>query len=390
MNFPSLGPIAARSPVPLVACFSLCVATAIACKVPVFRYALERWPVDRYRLVAIIDGHQDNAVDEALERFKAIDQAGVNIETDVIDLSQLSDEELWQLEDFDGSADPPRLQVFYPPKDGQRIKCWEGDLNTESIDRWLNSPLRTQIANDIATGDSAVFLLVEGTDEVRSQQLAQRLQRALNAAEEEIKIPDGVIARGQANQYLRQHPEATMDDVLRSDVPLKVNFRLRRLARDDPDESALLAIVNGLVEQTDEPILVPIFGRGRMLDAIPGADCRDEVILNACRYLVGECSCTVKALNPGVDLMLSVNWSELLGQSVVMVDPQPSSESTSGAPTLVTIPGGTESRADSPANLIDGRLPRGWSIVVLPLALAMILLLLVRLRNIGNGGGQAL
>ena len=30
--------------------------TALACKVPVFRYALERWPVDKYGMVLILDG----------------------------------------------------------------------------------------------------------------------------------------------------------------------------------------------------------------------------------------------------------------------------------------------------------------------------------------------
>ena len=32
----------------------LSVRSAIACKLPVFRYALERWGVDQYRLVALV------------------------------------------------------------------------------------------------------------------------------------------------------------------------------------------------------------------------------------------------------------------------------------------------------------------------------------------------
>ncbi len=324
----------------------LVAATALACKVPVFRYALERWQVDRYRMVAVVDGQSSDAVTEALERLNAIAESGANIETEVIDLSALSEEQLWQLEDVDVSADTPLLQVFYPAKEGRRIKCWEGELTADAIARWIDSPLRKQIADDIIAGDSAVFLLVDGADQVQNQNIAEGVQSWLVAAADAIEIPDGVIARGEASQYLQDHPEASMDDVLRSEVPLKVQFRLRRLARDDARESALLSIVDGLVDDPDEPILIPIFGRGRMLDAMNAAECDDKLILNVCRYMVGECSCTVKTLNPGVDLILAVHWSERLGQSVLMVNPKPA-----GTPTLVAIPGGGDSAeigADTP------------------------------------------
>jgi hypothetical protein len=347
----------------LVVCFSLVAATALACKVPVFRYALERWPVDRYRFVAIIDDQQSESAAKAIRHLESLSTSNVNIETEVIDLSTLSEEQLWQLEDYDGSASTPLLQVYYPQKEGKRIKCWEGVLAADSLSGWLDSPLRTQIASDLVSGESAIFLLVDGTDKAQNDDIAERLQDSLAAATRQIKIPEGVIPRSSANQYLQEHPEATMDDVLRSDVPLKVSFRLRRLSRDDPRESALLSMVHGLVEERDEPVLVPIFGRGRMLDAIKAVDCDDDVILNACRFMVGECSCTVKALNPGVDLILTVNWSDKLGQSVVMVDPKPS-----GDPKLVTIPSGDAS--SGPAGTV-AETSRYWPGVV-PVAVVAI------------------
>jgi hypothetical protein len=356
----------------LLVCFSLVAATVLACKVPVFRYALERWPVDSYRMVAIVEGQQSDSVRKAIAKLNSLDESNVNIETELIDLSTLSEEQLWQLEDFDGSAATPLLQVFYPQKEGQRIKCWQGDLTESNLTDWATSPLREQIGDDLVTGVSAVFLLVDGTDKAQNDQLAARLQNSLSAAADEIKIPDGVIPRIEANQYLQDHREATMDDVLRSDVPLKVDFQLRRLARDDPKEAALLAMVHGLTREREEPILVPIFGRGRMLDAMQAADCDDEVILNACRYMVGECSCTVKALNPGVDLMLSVDWSGQLGQSVVMIDPKPS-----GQPTLVTIPGGGDPAAESesyPGAKYSGVLRLVACLVGLSMAVCLVML----------------
>ena len=111
-----------------------------------------------------------------------------------------------------------------------------------------------------------------------------------------------------------------MDDVLRCDVPLKVDFRIRRLSRDDPAEWATLAMIGGLSDEVDHPVLVPVFGRGRMLDAIPTESVNAESILRACRYMVSECSCTVKALNPGTDLLLNVDWQGKLGENILMVD----------------------------------------------------------------------
>ena len=55
--------------------------------------------------------------------------------------------------------------------------------------------------------------------------------------------------------------------------------------------------------------------------------------------MVGECSCTVKTQNPGVDLLMSANWSESLGgDTVVIVDSQ-----AELSPLLVEIPVGIPS-----------------------------------------------
>jgi hypothetical protein len=57
--------------------------------------------------------------------------------------------------------------------------------------------------------------------------------------------------------------------------------------------------------------------------------------------MVGECSCTVKALNPGVDLILNVDWQEQLGPSVVVVNQIDSTEIKIAEPVLVAIPTGS-------------------------------------------------
>ncbi len=123
-----------------------------------------------------------------------------------------------------------------------------------------------------------------------------------------------------------------MDDVLRSDIPLRVEFALRRLTRENRNEAPLRAMIGGLASEADGPVLVPVFGRGRILDAIPAESVSTQTIINACRYMVGECSCTVKALNPGVDLILNVDWQEKLGPSVVVVNQDDGTEARAHEP----------------------------------------------------------
>ena len=62
----------------------------------------------------------------------------------------------------------------------------------------------------------------------------------------------------------------------------------------------------------DEPIAFPIFGRGRVLYGLIGEGIASDVIDEASLFLTGACSCEVKEQNPGVDLLMSVDWDRLI------------------------------------------------------------------------------
>lgn len=315
-----------------------------ACKLPVFRYALERWPVDRYRIVAMVQNPEQESIKAALEALKSVKPDELNMDLEIVPLATLSDAELWQLEGVEDGVFTDRLQVFYPRRKGTWQKCWDGDLTIENVEAWLESPSRKRLAADMVSGVSAVWILVEGKDAATNDRVAADLQAALDRAESEIKIPDGVIPRDGASEYLRQHPDASMDDVLRCDVPLNVAFRIHRLSRDDASERATLSIIDGLGGNADTPLLVPVFGRGRMLDAIATREINDDFIQKICRYMVSECSCTVKALNPGTDLLMKINWQTELGSEIVMIDFERSGIEDASEPSLVEIPAGASSR----------------------------------------------
>ena len=187
----------------LAACVSLVASSVLACKLPVFRYALERWQVDRYRMVAIVDEGTDE-IREALAELQTFENANVDVQ--FVDLSSLSDEQLWQVDELPSDTQTPLLQVFYPERNGQRKKCWEGELTSANVRAWFDSPLRQQLTSDIVSGLSIVWILVDGPSDQENQRIADVVTLALDEAESEIAIPEGVIPREGASQFLRGTP----------------------------------------------------------------------------------------------------------------------------------------------------------------------------------------
>ena len=69
---------------------------------------------------------------------------------------------------------------------------------------------------------------------------------------------------------------------------------------------------------TDQPIAIPIFGRGRVLEGMIGQDITLEHTLGASSYLCSACSCQVKEENPGLDMLMAVKWADhMLGNLIV-------------------------------------------------------------------------
>jgi hypothetical protein len=67
-----------------------------------------------------------------------------------------------------------------------------------------------------------------------------------------------------------------------------------------------------VTKQVSQPMAFPVFGRGRALYALVGKGIAPDVIEEACVFLTGGCQCTVKAQNPGVDLIMNVDWNNLV------------------------------------------------------------------------------
>ena len=122
-------------------------------------------------------------------------------------------------------------------------------------------------------------------------------------------------------------------------IPLKLQFSVISLRRDDPREQFLVDSL--LSSEADlgelaEPMAFPVFGRGRVLYALVGSGIDSKTISDASDFLAGPCSCQVKEQNPGFDLLLVHDWSKSIGDTLVS-SPAPEERRS---PSLIQIPPG--------------------------------------------------
>ena len=294
---------------------------ALACQVPVFRFALERWVPDPY-VVTLAPGPsgQFTADEQAAIDFLKSRQPDPRAETGVF--SNLAVTVAAEpAADFPGA----KMTVAYPPKmRGFAVKpIWEGALTLENARRLVDSPARRELVKQILQGESAVWVMVESGNAEADKAAADTVTSAAAEAKETLTIPDGVMTRQQA-ESAENFAAVNADDILRSEVPLKIEFSLIRLKRDDPAEALFVPMLMGIEDDLGdfvaEPMVFPVFGRGRLLEPLIGRGVRPENVLEYATYICGACSCEVKDQNPGVDLLITADWDTALHGSEVVID----------------------------------------------------------------------
>jgi hypothetical protein len=273
-----------------------------ACSVPVFRYALERWPAAPYTLIVLCEGQLNDRAQKLLSGLSGKEgNAFPNLTVRTRDRRAAPPEAL------PGSSDPlssgtlPALVLRYPDDAASRGVVWSGPLSEPNVRQLLDSPLRRQIVQRLVQGDSAVWILLESGNAERDNAAAHLLQTRLEHHERSLTLPGAESGGNSENLALTNE--------------LRVAFSLLRLARTDPAEELLVRLLLGSEEdlnETREPIAFPIYGRGRVLYALVGPGINPETIDEACAFLAGPCSCVIKEQNPGLDLLLSADWDHLI------------------------------------------------------------------------------
>lgn len=301
-----------------IAMASLALASvALACNIPVFRYALERWKSDAYEIVVTHAGDltaEQWAYVESLDKASAETSGAANITV---------------IHERDTKATTPRIAVRMSMASGRMVSHWQGTFEEAKSVSLLQSPARTELVKRLLAGDSVVWLLLRSNDEAKSDAAKTLLLDSFKTLNTKISLPDGIGLPGSE---------------LHSEVPLFVKFSMIEIDADDANEEFLLSWLGGF--QADairegEPLLVPVFGRGRALEVIPATIINPSLIEDLTMFLSGACSCQVKEQNPGFDLLLSVNWdTELYGVDGLRPPPAKSVGEGDRAPRTIAIPPG--------------------------------------------------
>jgi hypothetical protein len=280
---------------------------------------------------------------------------------------------------MEGDPRMPGMPMRGPPTwkgAGQRSEkahamVWAGALDEAAV-ALLDSPVRRELARRLLSGDSIVWLILESGDRARDEQVSELVQRESKKLEETERmkakagsqpgqvsshagvttqpiptqpqifdpvthtyIPAGETAQPILMQPLPVDPVATnlpipmqprMDahPVMGESEPtaetgsVKIAFSVLRVSRTDLKEKVLVAQLNTIKKSppdADGPVVFPVFGRGRALDGMAGVGITPESLAGVVKFLCGDCSCQVKAQNPGTDLILAANWKDGAGKS---------------------------------------------------------------------------
>ena len=311
--------------------FLLLVASVgFACNVPVFRYALERWQPDSCKLTVFYRGSlsaSDAAIVDELIGQTSGSGGWANATVVRVDLSKAdgSQQQLWNSLPVDAANQLPYVVTCATLVAGKDATVWHGPLETTKEVGILKSPARDELARRLLAGDCVVWLMIGSSDESRNAAVRKMLLGNFDPLARRIKLPEGIGMPGSE---------------LFSEVPLVVRFSLLEIDRADPLETFLVQLLSGLRPAAfgdGQPLIVPVFGRGRALEVVPADDFSLRLMENLALFLNGACSCQVKERNPGFDLLLSVDWNtELFGES----EPPPAAKSSQerSKPVLLSIP----------------------------------------------------
>ena len=290
----------------------LLTSHAVACSVPVFRYALEHWPADPYQVEIQHHGPLSASDQTLVQTLTSAKLTNIAVKTVPV------------------AGSTTRLVVKHPASLSKPAEVWSAPLTSAAVKSLLDSPLRQEIASKLGDGDSAVWVLLESGDPAKDNAAAQMLEQQLARLAETMELPkldDQDIKNGLVSL---------------PDEGLRLSFPVLRLSRHSEEEQFLVHLL--LATEPDlgtviEPIAFPIFGRGRVLYGLVGKGIKSDNLGRAASFLIGSCSCQIKEQNPGVDLLLTADWKKLMNTNALLDEELPKLSDIEGLkPILVPIP----------------------------------------------------
>ncbi|MFO7965240.1 MAG: hypothetical protein R6U50_15055 [Desulfobacterales bacterium] len=285
----------------VAAVLSVCMAQidvqeAGSCSVPVFRYALERWAPDAYYGMILFKDEMtkdERALYEQLE-YNTKNDFPLNLKIQAVNTASVSKEKIEDVLKSDIPEKLPVITLWYPGSIGKTAPIFTKRFEPAIVDAISHSPKREELAKRLISKDAAVWILLQSGNMEKDQQVESLLRKELDAAHIRLsKKPNPIIPGNQENT-------------------VSYDFSILHLSQADPLEhifvKTLLGSESDLYEHRNKPIIMPVFGRGRLLGALFGEFITENNIQGAVSFMTGACSCEVKAMNPGIDLLMAAPW----------------------------------------------------------------------------------
>ncbi len=287
-------------PFTLVGIALLLPQPARACTIPVFRYALEKWDLTPAEVLVFHNGPLPKELDETLKLFGEFPNK-LNLEINRINLAGKVAPKVMKLWEREGKKDQgPWMLIRYAGADPTEPSAFNGPCNLANLKSIADSPLRQAVLAHLARGTSVVYVQVTSDDRKADEAIHALLTSELATLERKIKLP----------------VQSDSGPKLQLPLPLKVSFTLLVLDRNKAEEAGFLSLLLGTEERLltmKGPIVFPIFGRGRVLGSLCAAkkEITDDQILEVTKFLCRECSCQIKDLNPGLDMVMTAEWRKM-------------------------------------------------------------------------------
>ncbi len=266
----------------------------LACNTPVFQYALMRWQPEPYRVLILYKKSLSEQSNQAIKFLNELEDDSVII-CKYIDVLKIRKDDktitnvLNKVKRLHISF--PLLVVRYPSSTENETGIYLGKLSVSTIRKIAYSPIRKKIAKKLLRGDTIVWLVLLSNNNNRNKQIRTLLDKEL------VKY---------TSQYFEKHAD-------------KIKFCVIELKQSDQTENFLINILTNIKygdkQDFTEPVVYPIFGKARILFPIPANKLTGQAIFAACDFMTGPCACEIKEMNPGLDLLIDIDWNNAVSSS---------------------------------------------------------------------------
>jgi hypothetical protein len=350
----------------------LSAAITLACSTPVFRYAIERWEADPYRLVVFSNGALTEEQQKVVAGFKEYGNSGYRsspLIVDEYDISSTNGLAVAVRAGLPTNRAAPCVALLYPEFMRMDKVIWNDDLTTNALNRIVMSPARLEIARRLLDGDATVWVFIPGRDAEKNRAVHEMLDTKLRELETAVEFNEN---------FLELAKEAGAE-------PPKLKFSVLEVSRDNRQEAPLMAMltqVSDSIATNSGPIVVPIFGQGRAAVLMMDEYLTGSYVESIVQFLTGACSCEVKAQNPGFDILIPVDWVGGIKQEYVFDAELPPLKSPSAEmETLLSATNRVAGTAEKAGHRLFGAVLGVFIVIVLSGLAGVTWMLLRKKRN---------